>query len=86
MVPGGSEDGSDGDEDCDGGSERMKLPSRRKQFLGFVALSEWLLQQLGNDGVGGVGDGRRCASAASSSPLDAPTTVCVNILRGCQVS
>lgn len=75
MVPGGS-DGSGA------GNGRMGFPSRRKQFLGFVALSEWLLEQLGNGSLDGVGS----VPTATTSSSDAPTTVCVNILRGCQVS
>eukprot|EP00903_Cladosiphon_okamuranus_P009689 g9218.t1 len=97
VVPGGSDDssegGGDGDGDGDGdgggggdgGSVRVKFPSRRKQFLGFIAVSEWLLQQLGSGVVGGVGgDGRGGAPTATPSPGDAPTAVCVNIIRGCQ--
>ena len=81
MVPGSSGDGSTGDGD-DGGGGRVKFPSRREQFLAFVALSEWLLQQLGS---GRLDDGRGCAPAAMSSPSEVSTTVSVSILRGCQV-
>ncbi|CAN0044190.1 unnamed protein product, partial [Scytosiphon promiscuus] len=40
AVPGGGGDGSES-----GG--RTLFPTRRDQFLGFVALSKWLLNQLG---------------------------------------
>lgn len=75
MVPGGGEGSG-------AGSGRMLFPSRRKQFLGFVALSEWLLEQLGDGSLYGAGRG----PTALSSSLDTPTNVCVDILRGCQVS
>eukprot|EP00752_Nemacystus_decipiens_P006906 g6201.t1 len=81
AVPG------DGDSGCDGsnaGSGRVTFPSRRKQFLGFVALSKWLLRQLGSGGgLDGVGSEPTITASASSSS-DARTTVCVHILRGCE--
>lgn len=80
MISGGSDDSGDGN--CGNGSEPTQPPSRRKQFLGFVALSEWLLQQLGSGGIEGVRDGQ------GHSPADiyaAPTIICGNILRGCHI-
>lgn len=75
VVPGGSDSSSS----SGGGGERMVFPSRREQFLGFAALSEWLLEQLGN------GD-RVPTTTTGVSSSDAPIAVCANILRGCQVS
>ena len=89
AVPGAS-DGSSGNNSGSGGGGggggRIKFPSRRKQFLGFVALSQWLLEQLGNagDGDGDSGGGCGPISIATSSS-DAPTAVCTNLLRVCQV-
>ena len=97
MVPGGSDGNGNGNGNGNGkgkgsgngsGRGRMAFPSRRKQFLGFVALSEWLLQQLGGGGgLEGAGSVPTTMAVVSPSPdAPTPTTVCANILRGCQVS
>ena len=93
AVP-GARDGSSGSNSGGsggggGGGGRLKFPSRQKQFLGFVSLSQWLLEQLGNGGDGdrdGDGGGDRAPiSTVRLSSSDTPTTVCANLLRVCQV-
>ncbi|CBN75363.1 hypothetical protein Esi_0090_0040 [Ectocarpus siliculosus] len=69
--------GSDGDVDGEGDGDRasdwpMRFPSRKDQFLDFVALSKWLLEQL--SGGGGF----------TLAATGAPVTECAGILQACQ--
>ncbi|CAN0328047.1 unnamed protein product [Ectocarpus sp. 8 AP-2014] len=75
AVPGaGSSDGGvggEGDRDRASGWP-MLFPSRKDQFLDFVALSKWLLEQLSGGG------GFKLAATG------APVTECAGILQACQ--
>ncbi|CAM9476538.1 unnamed protein product [Ectocarpus sp. 8 AP-2014] len=78
AVPGAdSVGGSDGGVDGEGDRYRasgwpMPFPSRKDQFLDFVALSKWLLEQLSGGG------GFKLAATG------APVTECAGILQACQ--
>jgi len=82
AVPGASDGSSDNSGGGGGGGRggRVKFPSRRKQFLDFVDLSEWLLRQLG-----GVDAGDADGSTSGTSSSDTPTAVCAKLLGDCQV-
>ncbi|CAM9657275.1 unnamed protein product, partial [Pylaiella littoralis] len=96
IVPGGSDGSSDGsDKGSDKGSgggdgrrRRAVFPSRREQFLSFVALTKWLLGRLGDGsgGGGGVGGGSGGSGggALTITPSNTPTTACAKILEECQ--
>lgn len=77
AVPGGG-----CDDDGDRGSDRPRqFRSRQEDFLDFVALSKWLLEQLG----GGVGVGVGGYAGFESAATDTPVAVCADILKSCQV-
>lgn len=77
AVP-GADSGGGCDDDGDRGSDRsMLFPSHQEHFLDFVALSKWLLEQLGGGG-GGYAD-------FESAATDTPAAVCADILQACQV-
>lgn len=75
AVPGADSDGGvDGEGDGDRASDwPMRFPSRKDQFLDFVSLSKWLLEQL--SGGGGF----------TLAATGAPVTECAGILQACQV-
>ncbi|CAM9178588.1 unnamed protein product [Ectocarpus sp. 8 AP-2014] len=75
AVP-GADSGGGCDDDGERGSDRPLFPSRQEQFLDFVALSKWLLEQLGGGGGGYAG--------FESAATDAPVAVCADILQACQ--
>ncbi|CAM9293503.1 unnamed protein product, partial [Ectocarpus sp. 12 AP-2014] len=73
AVPGADSDGGvDGEGDGDRAIDwPMRFPSRKDQFLDFVALSKWLLEQLSGGGGFTLATG-------------APVTECAGILQACQ--
>lgn len=71
---GGSGGGVDGEGDRNGASGwPMLFPSRKDQFLDFVALSKWLLEQLSGGGF------------LTLAATDTPVAVSAGILQACQV-
>ncbi|CAM9616904.1 unnamed protein product, partial [Ectocarpus sp. 12 AP-2014] len=74
AVAGADSDGGvDGEGDRDRASDwPMRFPSRKDQFLDFVALLKWLLEQL--SGGGGF----------TLAAPGAPVTECAGILQACQ--
>ncbi|CAM9385674.1 unnamed protein product [Ectocarpus sp. 6 AP-2014] len=75
AVP-GADSGGGCDDDGERGGDRPLFPSCQEHFLDFVALSKWLLEQLGGGGGGYAG--------FESAATDAPVAVCTDILQACQ--
>ncbi|CBN75365.1 hypothetical protein Esi_0090_0043 [Ectocarpus siliculosus] len=75
AVP-GADSGGGCDDGGERGSDRPLFPSCQEHFLDFVALSKWLLEQLGGGGGGYAG--------FESAATDAPVAVCADILQACQ--